>query len=116
MRQARKQPAGTLSAAAMEAELDRIGSLSFDEMRVLWRTMTQQNAPKVLSRDLIARMLAYRIQEQALGKIKRSASPATRFIGTIRAVAMTSSALIGFGSVIFSYPCCANVGIASPSV
>jgi Protein of unknown function (DUF2924) len=69
MRQARKQPAGTLSAAAMEAELDRIRVLSLDEVRVLWRKMTQQNAPKVLSRDLIARMLAYRIQEQALGKL-----------------------------------------------
>ena len=33
--------------------------------------MTQQNAPKVLSRDLLARMIAYHVQEQALGKLSR---------------------------------------------
>jgi Protein of unknown function (DUF2924) len=69
MRQARKQPAGTLSAAAMEAELARLSGLGFDELRELWRQMTQQNAPKALSRDLLARMIAYRVQEQTLGKL-----------------------------------------------
>jgi hypothetical protein len=53
----------------MEAELDRIRVLSLDEARVLWREMTQHNAPKSLSRDLLARMIAYRIQEQTLGKL-----------------------------------------------
>jgi hypothetical protein len=33
--------------------------------------MTQQNAPKALSRDLPARMIAYRVQEQQLGKLSR---------------------------------------------
>jgi Protein of unknown function (DUF2924) len=33
--------------------------------------MTWHNAPKALSRDLLARMLAYRVQEQALGKLGR---------------------------------------------
>jgi Protein of unknown function (DUF2924) len=55
----------------MEAELDRIRVLSLDEARVLWREMTQHNAPKSLSRDLLARMIAYRIQEQTLGKLSR---------------------------------------------
>ena len=58
------QPAGALLAAAMESELARIGGLGLDELRVLWRAMTQQNAPKALSRDLLARLLTYRIQEQ----------------------------------------------------
>jgi Protein of unknown function (DUF2924) len=71
MRNARRelQPAGALPVAAVEAELSRIGGLCLDELRQLWRAMTQHNAPKALSRDLIARMLAYRIQEQALGKL-----------------------------------------------
>jgi hypothetical protein len=69
MRKARRQPA--LPAAAIEAELTRIGALSLDELRQLWRIMTRQNAPKALSRDLLARMIAYRVQEQALGKLSR---------------------------------------------
>jgi Protein of unknown function (DUF2924) len=71
MRHARKPPAGALPAAAMEAELTRIGELCLGELRQLWRAMTQQSAPKALSRDLMARLIAYRIQEQALGKLSR---------------------------------------------
>ncbi len=55
----------------LEAELDRIAALGLDEVRALWREMTQQNAPKALSRDLLARMIAYRVQEQRLGKLGR---------------------------------------------
>jgi Protein of unknown function (DUF2924) len=73
MRKARRelQPAGARSLEAMEAELTRIGGLCLDELRVLWRALTQLNAPKALSRDLMARLIAYRIQEQALGKLSR---------------------------------------------
>ena len=46
-------------------------ALGLDEVRALWRKMTQQNAPKALSRDLLARMIAYRVQEQRLGKLSR---------------------------------------------
>jgi hypothetical protein len=34
--------------------------------------MTRQNALKALSRDLLARMIAYRIQEQRLGKLAQT--------------------------------------------
>jgi len=73
MRKARQEPrpAGVRSLQAMEAELASIGGLGLDELRALWRAMTRQNAPKALSRDLLARMLAYRIQEQTLGKLSR---------------------------------------------
>jgi hypothetical protein len=73
MRKARRelQPAGARSLEAMEAELARIGGLYLDELRVLWRARTQQSAHKALSRDLLARLLAYRIQGQALGKLSR---------------------------------------------
>ena len=42
-----------------------------DEVRALWREMTQQNAPKALSCDLLARMIAHRVQEQRFGKLSR---------------------------------------------
>jgi hypothetical protein len=58
----------TPAAQTLEAELDRIAALGLDEVRALWREMTQHNAPKALSRDLLARMIAYRVQEQRLGK------------------------------------------------
>ena len=63
------QPAGSPAAETIEAELARIGGLSLDELRVLWRSMTRQNPPKALSRDLLARMIAYRIQEQRFGEL-----------------------------------------------
>jgi hypothetical protein len=66
-----RQPVGGPAVGALEAELARIGALGFDELRALWRAMTEQNPPKALSRDLLARMIAYRIQEQALGKLSR---------------------------------------------
>jgi hypothetical protein len=66
-----RQPVATLAVDTVEAELARIAALSLDEVRTLWREMTQQNAPKALSRDLLARMLAYRVQEQRLGKLTR---------------------------------------------
>jgi hypothetical protein len=65
------RPAGTPSADSIEAELARICALSLDELRAYWRETTKQNAPKVLSRDLLARMIAYGIQEKAFGGLSR---------------------------------------------
>jgi hypothetical protein len=64
-----RQAVATPAAAPLDAELDRIHALSLDELRALWRGLTRQNPPKALSRDLMARMLAYRIQEQTIGKL-----------------------------------------------
>jgi hypothetical protein len=71
MTRSTNRPTGTLSADSIEAELDRIRALSLDELRPCWRGMTERNAPKILSRDLLARMIAYRIQEKAFGGISR---------------------------------------------
>jgi hypothetical protein len=67
-RQARAPAAETL-----ETELAHIAALSLDDVRALWLKMTGQGAPRALSRDLIARMIAYRIQEQRVGKLGREA-------------------------------------------
>ena len=66
-----RQPVETPAAETLEVELDRIAALGLDEVRALWRELTQQNAPKALSGDLLARMIAHRIQEQRLGKLSR---------------------------------------------
>ena len=53
-----RQPVATPAAETLEAELDRIAALGLDEVRTLWREMTQQNASKALSGDLLARVTA----------------------------------------------------------
>jgi hypothetical protein len=71
MTRSTNRPTGTPSADSIEAELARIRLLSLDELRTCWREMTKQSAPKILSRDLLVRMIAYRIQEKAFGDLSR---------------------------------------------
>jgi len=54
-------------AAAIEAEIDRVRSLGLDALRARWRTMFAAQPPAVLPKDLLARMIAYRIQEEVFG-------------------------------------------------
>jgi hypothetical protein len=66
-----RRRAATPVAETLEAELEGIATLGLDELRVLWLKMAGQGAPKALSRALLARMIAYRIQEMRLGKLSR---------------------------------------------
>src|ERR1700758_3028736 len=61
----------TIDAAAIEAEVDHIRSLGVDALRTRWRTLFGAVPPKSLSKDLIGRMIAYRIQEEAFGRLDR---------------------------------------------
>src|SRR6266480_2237807 len=61
----------TINAAAIEAEVDQIRSLGIDPLRVRWRMLFGAVPPKGLSKDIIGRMIAYRIQEEALGGLDR---------------------------------------------
>jgi hypothetical protein len=61
----------TEDAAAIEAEIDRIRSLGIDAIRKRWRLMFGASPPKALSKDIIGRMIAYRIQEEAFGGLDR---------------------------------------------
>jgi hypothetical protein len=61
----------TIDAAAIEAEVDQIRSLGVDALRARWRMVFGAVPPKGLSKDLIGRMIAYRIQEEAFGGLDR---------------------------------------------
>jgi hypothetical protein len=61
----------TINAAAIEAEVDQVRSLGVDALRAQWRMLFGAVPPKGLSKDLIGRMVAYRIQEQAFGGLDR---------------------------------------------
>jgi hypothetical protein len=66
-----RRPAEAPAAQTLEAELEGIAALGLDDLRSLWLRMTQKSAPRAFSHDLLARMIAYRIQEQQLGKLSR---------------------------------------------
>jgi Protein of unknown function (DUF2924) len=61
----------TLDTAAIEAEVDRIRSLGIDALRKRWRLVFGATPPKGLTKDIIGRMIAYRIQEEAFGGLDR---------------------------------------------
>ena len=63
---------GSPDLEAIEAEIDRIRSLGLDALRAHWRATFGAVPPKGLTKDLIARMIAYRIQEEAFGGLDRA--------------------------------------------
>jgi hypothetical protein len=61
----------TVDAAAIEAEIGHIRSLGIEALRKRWRLMFGAAPPKGLTKDIIARMIADRIQGQAFGGLDR---------------------------------------------
>jgi hypothetical protein len=57
--------------AAIDAEVDRVRSLGIDALRARWRLMFGGPPPKGLTKDIIRRMIAHRIQEDAIGGLDR---------------------------------------------
>ena len=51
----------------LEAEIDRVRSLGLDGLRARWRTTFRSSPPPALTKDLMARMVTWDIQEQTLG-------------------------------------------------
>ena len=58
--------------AAVEAEVERVRSLSGDALRRRWRAVFGRLAPQHLTADLLRRTIANRIQEEAFGMLDRS--------------------------------------------
>jgi hypothetical protein len=61
----------SVDPAAIEAEVDQIRSLGIDALRRRWRLMFEKTPPAGLTKDIMARMIAYRIQEEAFGGLDR---------------------------------------------
>ena len=57
--------------AAIEAEIARIRSLALDALRRRWRVIFGRTPPAGLSKDLLGRMIACRLQEQTFGGLDR---------------------------------------------
>jgi Protein of unknown function (DUF2924) len=58
-------------AAAIEAEIAHLRSLALDALRRRWRAVFGRTPPAPLSKDLLGRMIAWRLQEQAFGGLDR---------------------------------------------
>jgi hypothetical protein len=69
-------------AVDLNNELAALAAMSIDDLRVRWRKQTGKRAPEGFSKDLIARVLAFRLQEQMLGGLdphdRRALSMAAR--------------------------------------
>ena len=58
--------------AAVEAEIERVRSLSGDALRRRWRAVFGRPPPQHLTADLLRRMIANRLQEEAFGTLDRA--------------------------------------------
>jgi hypothetical protein len=58
-------------AAAIEAEIAHLRSLALDALRRRWQAVFGRTPPAPLSKDLLGRMIAWRLQEQAFGGLDR---------------------------------------------
>ena len=58
----------------LESEIAALGGLSAHDLRIAWRRLHRDKPPRSMSRDLIIRAIAYRLQERAHGGL----APATR--------------------------------------
>jgi Protein of unknown function (DUF2924) len=60
-----------IDPAAIEAEVTQIRSLGIDALRTRWRMMFGTLPLRGLTKDIMVRMIAYRIQEEAFGGLDR---------------------------------------------
>jgi hypothetical protein len=66
-RAADQRPMSQSAVENLEVEISCIAALNIVELRTLWRETMGRPAPDAVSKDLIARALAYRLQEQRRG-------------------------------------------------
>ena len=62
----------TRSRRAISHKLDSLPSLTIKQLKQQWRSLYSTEPPRRVSRELLTRAVAYRIQEQVLGGLKPS--------------------------------------------
>jgi DUF2924 family protein len=60
-----------IDPAAIEVEIAHLRSLALDALRRRWRVIFGRTPPAALSKDLLGRMIAWRLQERAFGGLDR---------------------------------------------
>lgn len=86
-----------------EVEVARLGDLDLAVLQARWRSVTGRAAPAAVSKSLLLRMLAYRVQADAMGDLD---AETTRFLDriasrpTTAAVPLPDRERIGGGGVL----------------
>ncbi len=62
-----------LRSCNLERGLARVDAMSIDGLRAEWRRVFSSDPPPAFSKDLLARAIAYRLQEQAFGGLSPAA-------------------------------------------
>jgi hypothetical protein len=61
------EPRSSAAAQNLDAEIAALEMLATHDLRIAWRRLHHSEPPTRLSRDLLVRAIAYRIQERAQG-------------------------------------------------
>jgi hypothetical protein len=78
------QPA-TFPGETPDATLAHIGEMNFDQLRARWRETFASDPPAAFSKDLLARAICHRLQENALGGLSASTARLLRSLVKPRA-------------------------------
>jgi Protein of unknown function (DUF2924) len=62
-----RPPPTSETLASVKAQIDHIVSLNPGQVRILWRKTFKKDVPRALTTQLLVRMLAWKIQEEAFG-------------------------------------------------
>jgi hypothetical protein len=71
--------------------------MNIEELREMWRDKRKHEPPAALTKDLMARALAHRLQEERLGGLE---TPLRRLLATVAKKGSTPSRRLKIGSVI----------------
>jgi hypothetical protein len=61
-------------AECLDTELERIGGMNMGQLRAHWRETFASDPPSAFSKDLLARAICHRLQEQTFGGLSASTS------------------------------------------
>ena len=90
------QPASA-PAEPLDAKLARISEMNIEQARVCWRESFASDPPAAFSRDLLARAICYRLQEQTFGDLS---APTVRLLRSLAKPGIEPPRRIKVGSVL----------------
>ncbi len=71
----------SLPAESVEERIARIGAMNIGELRQLWKVSYGSEPPESFSKDLLARAIAYRLQEEAYGGLSAATTRLLKSLG-----------------------------------
>jgi hypothetical protein len=74
------QPASA-PAEALNEQIAQTGTMRIEQLRTRWRETFASDPPPAFSKDLLARAISYRLQEDALGGLSASTARLLRSLG-----------------------------------